>query len=374
MRNRIFILSFAIIILAPIVLDVFGFLNDDSNAASIPKLSLKSIKSYSNPIRGAYVEAIVFKDKFDKHYNENFKLKKSLLPSFNFIKSKVFHVDVLPRKVVSGKDGWMFLGNSYSDVILESRGLKVFNQQELDSIRLNLQSVSSFVEENDAKFYLAIAPNKHQIYGDKLFNSNFTGTTKRKQIMENLEAIDFSLIDLSAGFDTISSLLFYKTNTHWNDLGAYWGYRNLVNVFSKNYPQVKPISFDEIEIKDTITFQEDLTRMLDINVEEHKQIYSINPSTASPLPKMLKEPEGFGREPGTYEYRYRSSANKLKIILFRDSFSDALKKYIIETFGESVIIYSYKFDKTLIENEQPDIVLYEIIERNLDELKRLSLN
>ena len=80
---------------------------------------------------------------------------------------------------------------------------------------------------------------------------------------------------------------------------------------------------------------------------------------------ILMVPGNYTRKPTDYEQRYTSEANDLKILMFGDSFSTSLIKFLKESFGESVFIWHYRFNKQLIIDEKPDIVINEIVERNL---------
>jgi hypothetical protein len=41
-------------------------------------------------------------------------------------------------------------------------------------------------------------------------------------------------------------------------------------------------------------------------------------------------------------------------------------KFLSESFGEAVFVFSHTFNKKLIKSEQPDIVLQIVTERNVD--------
>jgi hypothetical protein len=51
--------------------------------------------------------------------------------------------------------------------------------------------------------------------------------------------------------------------------------------------------------------------------------------------------------------------------MYRDSFSIAWIPYFVESFEESIYLTNYNIDGAFIEKVKPDIVIYEIVERNL---------
>lgn len=57
-----------------------------------------------------------------------------------------------------------------------------------------------------------------------------------------------------------------------------------------------------------------------------------------------------------------------KLVMFRDSFANHLIAYMSENFSRSVYISPPRIDYTILEQEKPDIVIFEIVERHLDAL------
>jgi len=62
----------------------------------------------------------------------------------------------------------------------------------------------------------------------------------------------------------------------------------------------------------------------------------------------------------------KNDINKRKIMTINDSFFGYIRPYIVNNFGNSLFIWDYKFDEKLIASERPDILLFEIAERDLD--------
>jgi len=54
--------------------------------------------------------------------------------------------------------------------------------------------------------------------------------------------------------------------------------------------------------------------------------------------------------------------------MFRDSFADGLIPYLSENFSRSVYVWKPKVDLQVIEQEKPDIVIFEVAERYLGSL------
>ncbi|MBT8262170.1 MAG: hypothetical protein KJO05_05060 [Bacteroidia bacterium] len=372
--NRyISIVIFVLILWLPLGMNLIGWDEDpDAKQVEVPKLTFKQTDSavgIKEITRGLYKDIMMYKDGIDGYFLETYPLKDISFTSYRDIQREVFGADPIPKKVVEGREGWMFLGNSYSEVITESIGLELFPPGYLKHIKKTVSDREKWLASKNVAYYMAIAPNKHSVYGEYLPIKYRDTISKKKQLLELLSD-DHRIIDMAKDFSEYKKgdKLFYKTNTHWTDIGAYWGYYNLMLEIKKGFPEVQilPISAVEREVKTTNS--EDLTRMLRIEVgEEVIQLVNNNKQSIG-LEKQLPVPDYYKSNPSTYEYRYKSDVNDLKVLMLGDSFSTALRQFLRESFGEIVILRSYTLSESIIEKEAPDILIHQFVERGVDML------
>ena len=66
------------------------------------------------------------------------------------------------------------------------------------------------------------------------------------------------------------------------------------------------------------------------------------------------------------------SNKKYKVLIFRDSFTISMIPYISQTFGEVNYIWSHDLNEyeKVINDYKPDIVIYESVERYIENLKK----
>lgn len=366
------ILTFALMISLPLLLQLLGVNLNAKNTENRklkerPTFSLaqtKEGKGVPRKLLGIYRDVISFKNAYDRYYKDNFILKNSLFKGYYFIQNDLFGVDPLPQKVVKGTNGWFFLGESYSNVITESKGIVSFKPEELDKIKTGLLSKKAWLDAQNIDFYVAVAPNKHSIYGEELPIIKGAKQTKLEQLKALLKAEELDFIDLSDSFPKKSTLrLYHKTNTHWNDYGAYWGYKALLSKIMEKHPTLQIPHLADFEMTVEISDQEDLTGMLNINVEEDRIVLNKSDEIAQEIQSALPIPE----KTKNYVFHYTSTINQVKVLTFRDSFFTTLMKFMKESFGESVYIWG-AFDKKVVKAENPNIVVWEIVERDLDVL------
>ena len=360
------ILLFLVVLITPIVVQLTGvekFLLEDKNTVLDPPPKIE----FDN-LFGTIKET-------KNYYSNNFGMKITLFEGYKNFTQNVFKDDPIPNKVITGLDGWLFLGDSDSNALFEPLGFLNFSEHELRQIKSSILTQKKWLDEMGIKYYISIAPSKHTIYRKYLPFNPAVHITKLDVLSKYLKTqIDFDLIDLKGYVyqkkDSIN--LFYKHDTHWNDYGAYLGYKKLIDIIQEDFPILKEQRINDsdiIELNEREYVLGDLNRMLNnYSIKEERTIYNISSkSNVREEGKGINAKNYLFNDQDLYE-KYVCNNKKLKILIFRDSFSTALRKYINETFGESIYIWHHKFDKKLIEEIKPDIVLFELGERKIENL------
>jgi hypothetical protein len=308
--------------------------------------------------------------KISMNFKRNFPLKSDLFNVYSTIKTDVFGANPLQEKAIDIKNGWKFLGNSFSNALSESKGLVVFSPSELKILKKKLEDRQQWLSERNIKFYLAVAPNKHSIYGDMIPIKKYNRNTKMEQLDSLCQTINVPFINLGSQYpDKDDIRLYHKTDSHWNDYAGYFGYKSTMDIISKDFPRTrfKPFSLDDLEMKIINEPIGDLNEMLQLKKsEDFIHLNFKNPPQAIQEANILDIPFGYYKDPSFYETRYKNPINDLKILIFNDSFFGYYGKYLSENFGNSVFIWNYKFDKDLISSEKPDILYHQIVERDVD--------
>ena len=245
-----------------------------------------------------------------------------------------------------------------------------FSKKETNTLQNKLTERNNWYTNHNIQYYLAIAPNKESVYSHLLPLKKTTRKTKQQQVDSICLRHKIRYIDLGKTFpDPINNELYYKTDTHWNEVGGFYGYLSMLQEIQKNNPtwDLPPMKLNDFKKTSTNQYVGDILDMLQLPKTE-KNItleYVIKP-TAIKIASKLPIPDEYPSNPLTYESRYTSPKNKLKILLFGDSFSPYISKFLKEHFGETVVIWNQTFSPDLILSEKPDVVIQEIVARNID--------
>lgn len=365
--HKILILTFLIVLALPFMVQVSGIERDFFERKKIVINNSPNI-DYTN-IQKTLKE-------FKSYYSANFGMKTTLFEAYKNFTQKFFNDDPLPSKVITGKNDWLFLGDSDSNAMMESLGFLNFTNRELKQISTKIESRREWLASKNIKYYICAAPSKHTLYREQLpFTPFKVNDSKLKTLRKHLKnEINFDIIDLNEALiqkkDSIN--LFFKQDTHWNHYGAFLGYIKIMDVIQKDFKIVKKnrINIEEVEFDSISNKVRDLNVLLNnmniyeegvvLKIKERKNAIKDNPKDLPPY--YIKNKFIFNYE------RYINPSKELKIIIFRDSFSTLLKDYISETFGESVFIWNQSFNKEIIDKEKPDIVLFEFGERVIEKL------
>ena len=372
MNKQVVFIAFVIIIVLPILLGIFGITPEQANHENRrlePKPEFSLPRQDDHPkftyIKGVILEISDFKDQYHTYYEDQFVLKPLLFKVYSGIQSQLFGTNPIPEKVVKGTDNWYFLGDFRSNAVRESKGLLNFNDQQLKKIHNNVAERQAWSKQNGIEYYIAIAPNKHSVCGEYLPILQNSNPTKLQQVKEMLKGKSF--IDLGDYLrDSTHLRLYDKANTHWNGMGAYLGYLRLINAINLQFPDVGTLKIKDINLYTSYKEFDELTSMLSLAGNYERIEARILDPKFTPLSPRIES--GTKNSPGTFERRFSCPKKPLKVLVFRDSFAAGLIKYIRESFGETVFLWSYEFNKELILKEKPDIVISEIVERNIDVL------
>lgn len=260
-----------------------------------------------------------------------FELDKLLPSSANF-------------KAVHGDDGWMF--NTLNGALAQHRGLLPFAAGEADAWLDGLARMQAHVEASGAVFVAAIAPNKHTIYPEYLsdYPRQVAGDTRLDEVQRRSDARDLPLIDLRAALNAAKDhvKVYYQTDSHWTDLGAYEGFLTLRQALLDRGVEVPELPREALVTREKDDFRGDLYGLLGIE--------NGAPETVT----LVKRPDIIAPKAGA-------------ILIIGDSFTGQIQKYFEATFETVDFVGNNAGDPDFreITPGDYDVVLFEIVERYL---------
>lgn len=358
-------LIFCLAIFFPLIGKVFPSLHlepeikEMRRLAVLPTFSLEHISTF--PAR------------YESFFNDHFVFRNLLIRLNKLFKLHLFNVSGSP-KVLVGKKGWLYYTGDR--VIDDYRGINYFSTNDLQQWKAVLEKKQDWLASQGIDYLFLVAPNKASVYPEYLPDGilQVKNEAPLDQLVMYLERHSkVNILDLRGPLikQKANGLLFHRTDTHWTSVGAFWGYEKLVGHIAKIFPQVTPITLDDLNKDMQLRKGGDLALMLGLQGELKEEV----PRLCLLNPKAKRAGKASGpREPFVME----TPEKKLpRAVMFRDSFTTALVPYLSENFSHIKYIWKRWDRKTPIEQivkeTKPDIVIEESVERLIKNMGSVTI-
>lgn len=296
-------------------------------------------------------EILLYPKNYEKYINDNFYFKQRLVSLNNFMHKKLFN-RLQGGEVIVGIDGWLFYkGDDRKQVIEDLVGKTKFSSIEIDNIFSTLSSYKSYSNAIGAEFLVVIAPNKETIYTEYLPQRIIkTPLTKIDQIFKKLSDYpELKILDLRNHLLNAKNIeqIYYKTDTHWNEKGAYICYDQIMKEFGL------PKKDSKIYQSSKKKYIGDLSSMAKLESEYFEEADFFN------FPLHDKQ------SLGANDFRVINKKGRGSVVIYRDSFFSAVEPFISDSFSDSIYYWSKIVEGEKIELYSPKFIVYETVERYL---------
>lgn len=234
---------------------------------------------------------------------------------------------------IKGKDDWLFLGNAYDNTIAKLKLAITPSNKDLEENRKKFSELSSIGARFNTKIVLMVAPDKSSIYPEYLPDS-LTPSTKRYSsfFLGNLRGIHglevYDPTDDLLKLKKIEGNLYWRTDTHWNNKGAFLSYLGLLNLLGLDAPQVK-FQQGPTHSGDLIN----ISGLKDFPLHTDDNWQAIWKNQASLTEKQIPNEQVTVFGPATIVTNSTPLSNKY-VWVVGDSFAGLLRPYLNATFKE----------------------------------------
>lgn len=269
--------------------------------------------------------------------------------------------------VIIGKDDWLFYKGEDGKAYLEYKRIKHYTDEELEILTSKIMSLKQKADSVGAKFIVMIVPNKETVYSEYMPKKVKVGdmqssTDQLVDYLRNNTDLDIiwikdDLINAKSEANFDGRIIYQKTDTHWNELGAYVGVKKLLDDLSIPAPELS-----EIEISDTEVSSTDLSNMIGITkqLKSKDSCYKVD-SIQDDFTVLTEEIDGL------LEYENTGKDDR-RIMFLRDSFTLQMRRLIADEFNYCYLQHHNQFDESQIDEVRPDIFVLELGERRIDTL------
>ncbi|MBK9281054.1 MAG: hypothetical protein IPM93_23065 [Candidatus Obscuribacter sp.] len=289
--------------------------------------------------------------------------------------------------VAVGKDNWLYFLNPSSTT--EALGLSPFSEADLDLWCRGVEARAERLRLKGRRFVLVIGPSKEEIYPEYLAASlrrAVGGVSRLEQLTQRLKQRGkVKVVDLRPTLlaHKGEAPLYFKTDTHWNGLGSYYAYCELLKALQADFPALKPLPLSgtvgvamEGESESAAgkgPVGGDLSRMLGLD-RDRSMSEDLKIRFPEPCHWRLVGPDGSlskARALSIAEHMRTvattGDTNGPRLLMLRDSYAIALVPLLAEHFSKSAFLWQRQLPADIVEKEKPDVVVWEFVQRALYE-------
>ncbi len=266
--------------------------------------------------------------------------------------------------VITGKDGWLFYAGN--DMVEHYRGVRQFTPRNLRDWQALLERRRDWLARRGIKYLFMVAPDKHSIYPEYLpaWMSKIRPGTKLDQFLAHMRAHStVAVLDLRPTLMDSRRIAptYFKTDTHWNAFGDFLACQEIAKIL----PGLEPLSSDSFEMEKTTVPGGDLAAMLDLQVTDNN---AISLTLKSGLPSLAMNVNLADHPEYQGPLFTKNPQGKGTALLFCDSFGLGLSPFLGCHFNKVTYLRRYQMDAGPIEEEKPDVVISEMVEREFNVL------
>jgi hypothetical protein len=314
-----------------------------------------------------------FPERFDRYFNDRLPEREALLSAHATVEVRGLGVSS-SDKVLLGRDGWLFLNEQSEN--------PDYHPQTLPQYLAWARSAmirAEWLANKKIDYLFVLVPEKHTIYEEFLppaYGPPQPLTPARRLAAwqwGSLGALNdprFLRIDGALLAAKQSRQVYFRTDTHWNDNGAYVAYVEIVRRLALKHNVGQPLPRERFDEERVAAFPGDLGRMLhlpDPPTEEATFLKLRKPRARKIEVKVPLDPRL--HSPAYLSPQVWGTGDKSlpRGVIFHDSFVERLLLPLLaEHFEYLVYAPTHSLDPTVIERFNPDVVIQQLNERRVN--------
>jgi hypothetical protein len=268
-------------------------------------------------------------------------------------------------------DPWLFLKSER--VPDDFRRVDPFSDADLGRWSEVLEGRRRWLAARGIRYLIVIAPNKETVYAGAVppWVTRAPGPSRLAQLVARVRATTaVEIADLTAPLEKATARVYHLTDTHWNDLGAFVGYRSVIEHLEPWFKELRPLDRSDMVDEEEVTRGGDMARVcgLQLDLREPQMRLALRPGVSEGARFADGSPLTFDRIDVRGRQRFVTRAPRGEIasaVILRDSFGEALIPYLSRHFQTATWIWTYDFPASEIETDRPALVIEQLVERKL---------
>jgi hypothetical protein len=281
-------------------------------------------------------------------------------------------------KTIIGEGKWLFLGDNYNHVLSKSYADYHLPKEDVEKNEVFMEKLESLAKKHNSDFLFLSTPNKHSIYGDKIGIDTMVNSYSFYDKHALMKRSDLTRYLREVKSKGAAGELYFKTDTHWNDYGAFHGYQYLMNdqlnAKYKSIPLSTPFNRVEHSGGDLARFLNIMDFVNDNNMSlvtpDSTLVERVNLSTGESSVEDIQGSISNAEIKVAIQVKNDKALNNITVLWLHDSFGNAMSPYMHSTF--STVVHQHYNDafkdmedfQNLVNRVNPDLILLSSVERS----------
>jgi hypothetical protein len=304
--------------------------------------------------------------------SEKYLWRTNLIKEYNNF--KYYIGDRVFKDIVVGKDGWLYYSGEMS--IRDHQKIQPANMGTIKRLTQNLNKIKDETEQYGGMFLVIIAPDKSTIYPQYMPDEIpvIGEVSSFDRLVEYVDKnSDIQLLDVRPSFAEVSrdAEVYYKTDTHWNCLGAFYASNAILSEVSASYPAIHPYSLDDFSFSSKESLL-DIPTMMSWDIREDRMM--LIPKFQTEISEVVKK-KRISNEI-SLKVVVNENEGSPDLLVFHDSFYEVCMDGFLQPNFGSIMSTHYRDVRLadyldIIAAEKPDVVIIEFAERYLTHFYRI---
>lgn len=287
-------------------------------------------------------------NEFADYFADHFGFRHEMITLNDWLTEAAFKT-LDSNSVLLGKDSWLF----YKSTLEDYTGTNLFTARQSYAAAHVLGLMQEYCEQNGIDFCFTIAPNKNSMYSSQMPARYAAASVRNAQLLkQQMEQQNVRYMDLFEVLSNSKEQLYYRLDSHWNMRGAQLAAQALL----------KELKGCEVEFDSFVT-----GKKLPHTGDLYEMVYPAGSETEQDTAYdfTYQYDEKFHSADDITIHTKNSEADG-SVFVYRDSFGINLHPFLAQSYGSACFSRNMPYRLTAVMEEQPDVLLVELVERNLN--------
>lgn len=364
-QHLLFLSLFLVILFLPMTNDVFGIFHFERRDEN---------RRFNDSLQFNISKLDQFPKDAELYVNDNFAFRSPLIKQLKTFKYHFFGTTSRSKDLIIGKNKRFFIGGMEREIY---EGDIQYDEEKLDYFEKEWLKRKHYFDSLGIAYYLIPCPTALEIYPE-----NLPAKIKKNVPLSTIEQLKRKLKSRLPNLllDPTSTILsgkksgnmYYMLDNHWTSKAGFLTAKMVLNkIRSDKFPQLDLTFLNKAKWHKT---ERDYGYFVDVlgidGLKESTEELDHFQSNAIEIKDLALNftKEGVSEIDQQRYFRNPKATNKLKVLVIRDSFGNALYPIFKEAFYETLVIFdswNYRLNKEIVQSYKPDIVIYVTYQPNL---------